>query len=65
MRVFYVVQALDDGSFLGMKNGEYHYETDFAKAYQFGSLSAALEHARDIDDCLDGSRVAVHPVYQP
>lgn len=65
MRLAYIVQALDDGSFLGNENGEYRYYTDMRKAYRFGSLEIAMIHARDIDETLDDNRVAIIEQFYP
>lgn len=59
MRLYYIVQALDDGSFLGQENGEYRYFTDMRKAFHFGSLEVAMIHARDIDSALDEDKVSI------
>ena len=64
-QVCYVVQALDDGTFLVVRNGERRYFVSFEDALRFTSLNQALENARDIDSELDTNRVAIHPVYEP
>ena len=64
-QVCYVVQALDDGTFLGVRNGERRYFVSFEDALRFTSLNQTLENARDIDSELDTNRVAIHPVYEP
>ncbi|MDO5069959.1 MAG: hypothetical protein Q4D78_07145 [Neisseria zoodegmatis] len=64
-RVFFVVQALDDGTFLGRRNGERWYVQSFEYAERFESLNQALENARDIDYEFNLERIAIHPVYEP
>ena len=55
-QVCYVVQALDDGTFLGVRNGERRYFVSFEDALRFTSLNQALENARDIDSVSTHSR---------
>lgn len=62
MRVVFVVQSLQDGKFIGIRNGERAYFTNFKHAFRFMDFETAMSNAKDLDDDLDF--VDIHPLIE-
>lgn len=62
MRVVFIVQSLEDGKFIGIKNGERCYFTNMRNAFRFSNFEDAVSNAKDLDEQLE--EIVIHPMIE-
>lgn len=63
LRRYYVIQALDDGTFFTVDSGCPSFVINLRDAMRFTEFEMALDYAREISTDLDPSRVAIHEIF--